>query len=399
MARGTPHGGVHASEFYDAIDSYFKSTPPPEWTYLGCLKAIKPYCISEARSLDDQKDVWRHRYITYLSKLIIGEKNEIRKKYAICLIQQGWPPEEEDFWNDVKIEKELINEEVTFDKKSQMDALEVLDISRTQKAKEFVNKVSSKLGLKRTQKHSLTPPNKHARLSDNESEANASTSEDSEDDSLLDDNTERDLKNMTYDEFVKGFKNESNESNWKLKNGRRIIDVLTENVARVSTIFSGKSKKERTPYIRSVIRLGFSSIVDLSSEFQDGMYTWFEDDWHDIKKKVYETIDMVPKPFEDNVKTIIDTVEEMCNSYHYIDARDYLYKLRLKGESLKIRQIATIYFHVIDKFLEDPYIFMDKIGKPRGLSEIEYVMNMTAPILDDVFSDVKSLGRYEIQCH
>ncbi|CAG8496457.1 4488_t:CDS:2, partial [Gigaspora rosea] len=327
----------------------------------------------------------------------------------------GWPPEEEDFWNDVKIEKELINEEVcmdiewnllnldcslypstskvTFDKKSQMDALEVLDISRTQKAKEFVNKVSSKLGLKRTQKHSLTPPNKHARLSDNESEANASTSEDSEDDSLLDDNTERDLKNMTYDEFVKGFKNESNESNWKLKNGRRIIDVLTENVARVSTIFSGKSKKERTPYIRSVIRLGFSSIVDLSSEFQDGMYTWFEDDWHDIKKKVYETIDMVPKPFEDNVKTIIDTVEEMCNSYHYIDARDYLYKLRLKGESLKIRQIATIYFHVIDKFLEDPYIFMDKIGKPRGLSEIEYVMNMTAPILDDVFSDVKSLVR------
>ncbi|RIB08713.1 hypothetical protein C2G38_328071 [Gigaspora rosea] len=123
------------------------------------------------------------------------------------------------------------------------------------------------------------------------------------------------------------------------------------------------------------------------------MYTWFGDDWYDIKKKVYETIDMVPKPFEDNVKTIIDTVEEMCNSYHYIDARDYLYKIRFKEEALKIRQIATIYFHVIDKFLEDPYIFIDKIGKPRDLTEIEYVINMTGPILDDVFSDVKSLIR------
>ncbi|CAG8795874.1 14249_t:CDS:2, partial [Gigaspora rosea] len=83
----------------------------------------------------------------------------------------------------------------------------------------------------------------------------------------------------------------------------------------------------------------------------------------------------------------------MCNSYHYIDARDYLYKIRFKEEALKIRQIATIYFHVIDKFLEDPYIFIDKIGKPRDLTEIEYVINMTGPILDDVFSDVKSLIR------
>ncbi|CAG8787563.1 3726_t:CDS:2, partial [Gigaspora rosea] len=270
-----------------AIDLYFKSIPPPEWAYLGYLKAIKPYCISEARSLDDQKVIWRKYYITYLSNLIIREKDEARKKYAICLIQQAWGvvprivscglfaviqlgggvvPSLKDFWNDVKIEKELINKEVcmdvewnlinldcslypstskaTFDKKSQMDALEVLDVSRTQKAKEYANKVSSKIGLKRTQKQSMTPPNKHARFSDNESESNEITIED---DSFLDDNTERDLKNMTFDEFVKGFKN---ESNWKLKDGRRIIDVLTSNVARVVNIFSDESKKERTPYIK-----------------------------------------------------------------------------------------------------------------------------------------------------
>ncbi|CAG8757274.1 2579_t:CDS:2, partial [Racocetra fulgida] len=81
---------------------------------------------------------------------------------------------------------------------------------------------------------------------------------------------------MTFDEFVSGYKN---ESNWKLKDGRLIIDVLTTNFAR----------------------------------------------------KVYETIDAVPKPFEDNVNAIIDY-----------------------------------------------------------LTEIEYVINMAGPILDDVSGDTKS---------
>ena len=35
----------------------------------------------------------------------------------------------------------------------------------------------------------------------------------------------------------------------------------------------------------SYCSLGFSSIVGLSSEFKDGMYTWFGDDWANIKKK------------------------------------------------------------------------------------------------------------------
>ncbi|RIB01104.1 hypothetical protein C2G38_1047997 [Gigaspora rosea] len=121
-----------------------------------------------------------------------------------------------------------------------MGALEILDISRPQKVKEYVNNISSKIGLKQTHKQSLTPPNKHAKLSDNENEANESTSEE---DSFLD---QRDLKAMTFDEFVKGFKN---ESNWRLKDGHRIIDVLTANVVRVAN----KGKKERTPYVRSVI--------------------------------------------------------------------------------------------------------------------------------------------------
>ncbi|CAG8794897.1 19265_t:CDS:2, partial [Gigaspora rosea] len=255
--------------FANAIDLYFKSIPLPEWACLGYLKAIKPYCISEA--------IWRKRYLTYLTKHEIVQSEGVSflfKAWGVVLrivscglfaiIQFGggvipflrWSPEEEDFQNDVKIEKELINEEVrmdiewnllnldcrlypstfkaTFDKQSQMDALEVLDILQTQKAKKYVNKVGSKIGLKRTQKLSLIPPNKHARLFSNESEANESTSGD---DSFLDDNTERDFKNMTSDKFVKGFKN---DSNWKLKDGRRIIYALTANIARVANIFLTK---------------------------------------------------------------------------------------------------------------------------------------------------------------
>ncbi|CAG8726649.1 16578_t:CDS:2, partial [Cetraspora pellucida] len=45
-----------------------------------------------------------------------------------------------------------------------------------------------------------------------------------------------------------------------------------------------------------------SSIIDLSSEFEGGMCSWFEKDWANIKKKVYEIIDMKPKAFEEEVE-------------------------------------------------------------------------------------------------
>ncbi|CAB5363570.1 unnamed protein product [Rhizophagus irregularis] len=33
--------------------------------------------------------------------------------------------------------------------------------------------------------------------------------------------------------------------------------------------------------------IGTSSIIDLSSEFKGGMYSWFEKDWDNLKKKQY----------------------------------------------------------------------------------------------------------------
>ena len=57
--------------------------------------------------------------------------------------------------------------------------------------------------------------------------------------------------------------------------------------------------------------LGFSSIVDLSSEYQEGMFSWFRDEWSSLKKKVYDTVNMIPNSFDGEIKTIIDTVEEV----------------------------------------------------------------------------------------
>ncbi|CAG8624038.1 15162_t:CDS:1, partial [Rhizophagus irregularis] len=31
--------------------------------------------------------------------------------------------------------------------------------------------------------------------------------------------------------------------------------------------------------------IGTSSIIDLSSEFKGGMYSWFEKDWDNLKKR------------------------------------------------------------------------------------------------------------------
>ena len=58
-----------------------------------------------------------------------------------------------------------------------------------------------------------------------------------------------------------------------------------------------------------------SSIIDLSSEFEDGMYSWFEKDWANIKKKVYEIVDMKPKGVEGEVENVINTIEEESDIY------------------------------------------------------------------------------------
>ncbi|CAG8810269.1 26941_t:CDS:2, partial [Gigaspora margarita] len=126
-------------------------------------------------------------------------------------------PPEKDFWNDVKTEKKLINKEVCMDIVWNLLDLDCNKYPSTFKATfdknlkwmhwnflTFHELKNSKRGLKRTQEHYLTSQNKHARFSDYEREVDESTSED---DSFLGDETEKDLKVMTFDEYME----------WKLK--------------------------------------------------------------------------------------------------------------------------------------------------------------------------------------
>ncbi|CAG8728163.1 15536_t:CDS:10, partial [Funneliformis caledonium] len=219
--------------------------------------------------------------------------------------------------------------------------------------------------------------------SDNEENSNEEfIDSESEDDSYY---VIKNPETISFDEYV-GVTH--NESDWTLKDGRRVIDVLTKNTAELVKSISAKSKKERTACIISVIRLGLSSIIDLSSEFHNGMYNWFGNEWNDIKEKVYSQVNMTPNFFEGETKTIVDTVEEMCGLYHYVDAREYLFKIRNKKNTPMVQQIATAYFHVIDKFLDNPHLFIEESGKLKNLSEMEFVINIIAPILNDVFNDV-----------
>ena len=59
------------------------------------------------------------------------------------------------------------------------------------------------------------------------------------------------------------------------------------------------------------IRLGLSSIVGLSSEFDGGMWTFFKEDWEDIKTKVYSQLNLTPCKFEGAIHDIVKTIEEV----------------------------------------------------------------------------------------
>ncbi|GBC51999.2 hypothetical protein GLOIN_2v1472911 [Rhizophagus irregularis DAOM 181602=DAOM 197198] len=132
---------------------------------MGFLEALKTNCVSEVRSLADQKSIWRKRYLTYLSNVLIEKQDSISKERATFLIQQIMrnsildipslliftnriPPEEENFWNNVKTEKDLMVKEDIFNKQSQIDALNVLEVTCNQKCEEYVDKINSR-SLKR----------------------------------------------------------------------------------------------------------------------------------------------------------------------------------------------------------------------------------------------------------
>ncbi|RIB21848.1 hypothetical protein C2G38_2034058 [Gigaspora rosea] len=184
-------------------------------------------------------------------------------------------------------------------------------------------------------RHSILSPCRFSFFSSSESELDENDkSDEDEEDTFLD------VNKVSFDDYL----NQSRiKSEWKLKDGRPIADILNTKTADTVKLLLKKDKKEQTQFMKSVIRLGLSSIIDLSSEFENGMFTWFGQEWVDIKRKVYEIVNMEPTIFEGEIKSIIDTIEEEDNN-----------------------------------------------GKWQELNEIEYAITMTAPIMNIMFNDVSN---------
>ncbi|CAG8678233.1 10935_t:CDS:10, partial [Ambispora leptoticha] len=155
------------------------------------------------------------------------------------------------------------------------------------------------------------------------------------------------------------------DSEWKLKNGELVTAALARGTMKVLKE-SKENAKKPDAYIMSVIRLGLSGIVDLTSEFTNGMWTFFGEDWDILKAK-------------------------MCNNGKYWEAREFIYDEMKNPSSVKYHQILKIYFNILEMFLKNPYVFVCEDGQTEKPTEMEYVVRMIAPTLDIVFSDVTQI--------
>ncbi|KAG9304783.1 hypothetical protein G9A89_016813 [Geosiphon pyriformis] len=96
----------------------------------------------------------------------------------------------------------------------------------------------------------------------------------------------------------------SKDSEWKLKNGESVTEECLGGESQ-------KKAKKPDAFVMSVIRLGLSCIVDLTSEFDNGMWTFFGEEWDDLKAKVYGQLNITPLKFEGIIHESVKKIDEV----------------------------------------------------------------------------------------
>ncbi|RHZ47141.1 hypothetical protein Glove_590g3 [Diversispora epigaea] len=221
-----------------------------------------------------------------------------------------------------------------------------------------------------------------------EGEDEENSSQDSSDE---DDEDTVELADVSFSSFI-GSKTNSKNYNWKLNDNESVRDRLIIMTKRA--IEEMKQSEKVDSKIMSIIWLGLSSIIDLSSEFKGGMHSWFNDDWIPLKTKALSKINVTVEEFSGEILEFITKVENFCTSHDCLGARKLLLEKMIdRPTDTKFRQILKVYFYVLDLFLENPYLFVRKNGKPQKHTEIQYVIKMVDPILEIIFSDCQSLVR------
>ncbi|RUS21643.1 hypothetical protein BC937DRAFT_91989 [Endogone sp. FLAS-F59071] len=102
--------------------------------------------------------------------------------------------------------------------------------------------------------------------------------------------------------------NNHREGGWILESGEKVKDMLGFMTSRA--IEQAKKSKKGNACALSVIKLGLSSIIDLSSEFLGGMHEWFGEHWPTLKAKALEHLDTTAKQFENPMKSDIQKIME-----------------------------------------------------------------------------------------
>ncbi|CAG8499402.1 5130_t:CDS:2 [Funneliformis mosseae] len=155
---------------HKAIRDYFDYTPVEEWSYLNFLETFKPVIMSKLDvPKQEDKGTWRKRFITRLDKIAEDDAyNEQQRKLAIrlkekllsvsLLAKDGFVPSEvmmvsfpqplvcRYFWNHIEKEKEdlrgkreIVNKTNSVRNNTEIEALDLLDTARTEKAKEILS--------------------------------------------------------------------------------------------------------------------------------------------------------------------------------------------------------------------------------------------------------------------
>ncbi|CAG8620838.1 4193_t:CDS:10 [Ambispora gerdemannii] len=173
----------------EAVDSYFTDTPPSEWSYLGFLEALKSTWMSTDRYISfAENSALRKRYCNFL-RILSEERDSERGRTATLLLQKvrnllsplfsesgvvqprrGAVPTPsmtlfiivivnllnglvvkltffckdetrgvKEFWECVNLDKKVTKERITIKKKTELDALKVLESARTNEADGLVD--------------------------------------------------------------------------------------------------------------------------------------------------------------------------------------------------------------------------------------------------------------------
>ncbi|KAF0461427.1 hypothetical protein F8M41_000421 [Gigaspora margarita] len=137
---------------YKAIRDYFDDTPVEEWSYLNFLNLFKPFIMSKLDvTKQEDKGTWRKRFITRLDK-IAGDDTYSEQQRALAIrLKETIPSSADSFWDNVEKEKEdlrrkreIMNKTNSVRNNTELDALDLLDTARKEKAKEILSLLKQK---------------------------------------------------------------------------------------------------------------------------------------------------------------------------------------------------------------------------------------------------------------